>query len=206
MTDCFALLGEPRCPAPDLDLLKAKFLALSAEVHPDRLHNAPEPERLAATARYAALNAAHNTLRDTRDRLAHLLELELGAKPSGIDAVPAEWMAGFMEVGQLCRSIDAFLAESAKVTSPLLKARRFQQGMEWTDRVNEKVRQLSGRMEDLASGLSSWNDAWANAPAPGDPNRPAVLPLSGLSATFRSVSFLGRWIGQLRERAVRLAV
>ena len=206
MTDCFALLGEARCPAPDLDSLKAKFLARSAEVHPDRLHNAPESERLAATGRYAALNVAYNTLRETRDRLAHLLELELGTKPSGIDAVPAEWMEGFMEVGRLCRSIDAFLAESAKVTSPLLKVQRFQQGMEWTDRVNEMVRQLNARLEELTRGLGDWNDVWAKAPEAGDPSRPAALPLSELAATFRDVSFLSRWIGQLRERAVRLAV
>lgn len=205
MTDCFALLGEPRRPAPDLDSLKTKFLALSAEVHPDRLHNAPEPERVAATSRYAALNVAYGTLRDAKDRLAHLLELELGSKPSGIDAVPAEWMEGFMEVGQLCRSIDAFLAESATVTSPLLKVQRFQQGMEWTDRVNEKVRQLNARLEELTRGLSGWNDAWTKAPAVGDPNRPAALPLNELAAAFRGVSFLSRWIRQLRERAVRLA-
>lgn len=206
MIDCFALLDEPRRPAPDLDSLKTKFLALSAALHPDRLHNAPDSERVAATERYAALNAAYNTLRETKDRLGHLLELELGAKPRGIDAVPPEWMNGFMEVGQLCRSIDAFLAESAKVTSPLLKVQHFQKGMDWTDRVNETVQHLNGRMEELTRGLSDWNDRWAKAPAIGDPDRAATLPLDDLAATFRGISFLSRWIDQLRERAVRLAV
>ncbi len=206
MTDCFALLDEPRQPVPDLDSLKAKFLARSAELHPDKLHHANETERLAATERYSALNVAYNTLREPKERIGHLLELELGRKPSGIDAVPAEWMEGFMEVGQLCRSVDAFLADSAKVTSPLLKVQRFQQAMEWTDRVNEKVQQLNARLEELTRGLEVWNDAWAKAPAIGDPQRPAALPLNELAETFRGVSFLSRWMGQLRERAVRLAV
>ncbi len=206
MTDCFALLDEPRRPAPDLDSLKAKFLALSAEVHPDRLHNAPEPERLAATERYAALNVAYNTLREPKERIGHLLELELGTKPSGIDAVPAEWMEGFMDVGQLCRSVDAFLADSAKVTSPLLKVQRFQQGMEWTDRLNETIQRLTARLNEINSGLQALNPAWTAAPAVGDARRPSALPLEELAAAFRGVSFLTRWIGQLRERTVKLAM
>lgn len=206
MTDCFALLDEPRQPVPDLDSLKAKFLALSAEVHPDRLHNAPEAERLAATERYSALNVAYNTLRETKDRLGHLLELELGAKASGIDTVPAEWIEGFMEVGQLCRSIDAFLAESAKVTSPLLKVQRFQQGMEWTDRVNATIQRLTARLDEIQSGLQALNPAWLEAPTVGDARRPGALPLEELTAAFRGVSFLTRWMGQLRERTVKLAM
>lgn len=92
------------------------------------------------------------------------------------------------------------------MTSPLLKVQHFQKGMEWTDRVNETIQHLNGRMEELTRCLSAWNDTWAKAPAVADPNRPAALPLDNLAATFRSVSFLSRWIAQLRERAVRLAV
>ena len=50
MTDHFALLDEPRRPWIDADLLKEKFLALSSRVHPDRVHNAPAPERKDADA------------------------------------------------------------------------------------------------------------------------------------------------------------
>ncbi len=206
MTDCFALLDEPRQPVPDLDSLKVKFLARSAELHPDKLHNVGETERIAATERYSALNVAYNTLREPKERIGHLLELELGRKPSGIDAVPAEWMEGFMEVGQLCRSVDAFLAESAKVTSPLLKVQRFQQGMEWTDRLNETIQRLTARLNEINSGLQALNPAWADAPATGDARRPGTLPLDELAAAFRGVSFLTRWIGQLRERTVKLAM
>lgn len=206
MTDCFALLDEPRRPVPDLNSLKAKFLARSAELHPDKLSSASESQRRAATERYSALNVAYHTLREPKERIGHLLELELGRKPSGIDAVPLEWMEGFMEVGQLCRSVDAFLADSAKVTSPLLKVQQFQQGMDWTDRLNETSQRLTARLEEINCGLQALNPAWSAAPAVGDAQRPAALPLEELATAFRGVSFLTRWIGQLRERAVKLAM
>jgi len=79
MTDCFELLQEPRRPWLDADALKARFLKLSAAAHPDRFHGGTESERAQANDRSAELNAAYNTLRETRDRLFHLLELERGA-------------------------------------------------------------------------------------------------------------------------------
>src|SRR5688500_7123106 len=111
MTDYFALLKEPRHPWLDPDALKQKFLPLSAEVHPDRVHNAVGAERDTANRTYAELNAAYNVLREPRDRLIHLLELELGQKPRDIQKIPPGTMDLFVEVGQTCRDADAFLAE-----------------------------------------------------------------------------------------------
>src|SRR5438132_9046006 len=51
MIDYFALLHEPRRPWLDPDLLKQKFISLSAEVHPDRVHLAGEAEKHAAQQR-----------------------------------------------------------------------------------------------------------------------------------------------------------
>jgi len=206
MTDCFALLDEPRRPALDLEALKAKFLSRSAELHPDRIHNAPDAERLAATDRYSTLNSAYNTLRDPKERLGHLLELERGRKPPGIESVPAEWMDGFMEVGQLCRAVDAFLAEQSKVTSPLIKVQRFQQAMEWTDKVNAVASSLTAKLDAATGELRSLNEAWESAPTVGTGSRAETLPLDQLENVFRAVSFVSRWIAQLRERVVHLAI
>lgn len=205
MIDCFALLDEPRRPAIDLDALKTKFLARSAELHPDRSHNAGETERQAATDRYAALNSAYNMLREPKERLGHLLELERGQKPSGIESVPSEWMDGFMEVGHLCRAVDAFLAGQTKVTSPLIKVQRFQQAMEWTDKLNAVASSLNTKLEAATGELQSLIGAWESAPAVGDSARAASLPLDQLERVFRTVSFVSRWMAQLRERVVRLA-
>ena len=81
---------------------EASFFAVSgglAEVHPDRVHQSPPTEKLAANARYTALNAAYQCLREPRERLRHLLELELGRKPSDLTTVPDELMDLFFVVG-----------------------------------------------------------------------------------------------------------
>ena len=88
MTDNFALLNELRRPWLDPDLLRQKFLALASNLHPDRVHNAGETEKAAATKHYAQLNAAFNCLAEPKLRLLHLLELEQGAKPKDIKVNP----------------------------------------------------------------------------------------------------------------------
>src|SRR2546422_2781959 len=49
--------------------------------HPDRVHNATDDQKRAAQERYTELNAAYNCLREPVERLRHLIELELGARP-----------------------------------------------------------------------------------------------------------------------------
>src|SRR5260221_13341315 len=109
MKDYFALLTEPRRPWLDLEQLKAEFLALSAEAHPDRVHQASDAEKGSANQRFAELNAAYNCLREAKSRLQHLLELELGSRPKEVQEIAPETMDLFMEVGQLCREVDRFI-------------------------------------------------------------------------------------------------
>jgi DnaJ-domain-containing protein 1 len=197
MTDCFALLGEPRRPVLDLEALKARFHKLAAESHPDRFHNASDAERLAATERHAALNTAYATLREPKDRLGHLLELELAGKPRGIESVPADLMERFMEVAKLCRDVDAFLAGRGAVTSPLLKVQQFQQAMAWSDRLTTSASQIAAAADAVVQ---------TTAPAIGTSERESALPLRDLETAFRRLSFLTRWNAQLRERIARLAM
>src|ERR1051325_10997117 len=164
MTDAFALLNEPRRPWLDAEALKQKFLPLSSAVHPDRTHNAPEAEKQKTNERYAELNAAYNTLREPRDRLLHLLELERGAKPGDIQRIPPGTMDLFVEVGQLCRDVDAFLPERAKVTSPLLKVQQFERGMEWTDKLQALQQRINAKRDELPAELKQMNAAWESVP------------------------------------------
>ena len=80
-------------------------------------------EREAATGRYAALNAAHQCLREHGTRLLHLLELELGAAPASVQSIPPETMDLFAEIGRACRDTDRLLAAKAGAAAPLLQAR-----------------------------------------------------------------------------------
>lgn len=206
MPDNFALLDEPRRPWLDVESLKQKFLTRSAEVHPDRVHAASDAEKQAATRRYAELNAAHACLRETKDRLWHLLQLEMDAKPADIQRIPPGTMDLFVEVGQLCQAIDQFLAERNRVTSPMLRVQVFERGLEWTEKINaleSRIREMRRTVEDEMREL---NVAWEAAPPPGDPQRAKALPLDRLETLYRRTSFLSRWHQQLQERAVQLAV
>ena len=142
MTDYFAALNEPRRPWLDAEALKKKFLSLSADAHPDRVHTLPPAEREAATRHYAELHAAYNCLRDAKQRLRHLLELERGIKPAEIQDIPESLMGFFMEVGRLCREVDSFLAEKAKVTSPLLQVEWFERGQDWTGKTQSMQKSI----------------------------------------------------------------
>ena len=205
MSDSFSLFNEPRRPWLDAEALKAKFLPLSSEVHPDRFHSASEAEKQQATARYSELNAAYNTLREPRDRLLHLLELELGAKPSDIQRIPPGTMDLFVEVGQLCRDVDSFFAQRGNVTSPLLKVQMFERGMEWTDQLQALQQRINAKRDELTGELQQMNAVWESAPAIGSPERIAALPLERLEQVYRVFSYIARWSEQIQERNVQLA-
>jgi hypothetical protein len=205
MNDAFALLSEPRRPWLDAEALKQKFLTLSSHVHPDRVHSATETDKQMANTRYAELNAAYNALREPRDRLLHLLQLELGAKPSDIQRIPPGTMDLFVEVGQLCRDIDAFIAERANVTSPLLKVKLFERGMEWTDKLQELQLRINAKRDELAAELQQMNAVWESAPPIESPDRAAALPLERVEQIYRVFSYIARWSEQIQERIVQLA-
>ncbi|MFM1767898.1 MAG: hypothetical protein RJA22_427 [Verrucomicrobiota bacterium] len=205
MTDFFSLLGEPRRPWLDPEALKTRFLALSAEAHPDRVHHAGPAERDAATRRTAALNEAHTILRDPKSRLLHLLELELGRRPGGIDQAPPGLLDQFLEVGRLCQEADRFRAERDRLTSPILLAQAFARGLDLTERIGQLQDQLRTRLAALEAELSLLNAAWESAPAPGTPERANRLPLDRLGDLARAWSFTSRWLAQLQERVAHLA-
>ncbi len=208
MIDCFALLDEPRRPWLDAEALKEKFLARAAALHPDRFHGASPAEKEEASRRYTELNGAHARLRDTKDRLAHLLELELGRRPLDVQQVPAAAMELFFQVGQLCRETDQFQAARGQVTSPLLKAQSFERGLELADRISGLQRVLAEASQSIETRLQTLNAAWsaAAAPAVGSPERKGQLPLDEVEALYRESSFLARWRGQLQERFVQLSL
>jgi DnaJ-domain-containing protein 1 len=206
MTDAFALLNEPRRPWLETEALKARFLQLSAEVHPDRFHRAPEAEKAEAGRRYTAINTAYQCLADPKERLLHLLELERGVPPPNIQRMPPGTMELFAEVGQRCRDVDAFLANRPQSPSPLLKVQLFQKAMEWTDALTALQQTVQAKRDELTKELLTMNTAWDSAPPVGSPERTAALPLDRLEQVYRVLSYLARWTGQIQERLVQLAL
>ncbi len=205
MTDDFALFDEVPRPWLDPEVLKARFFAISAVVHPDRVHGGPSAEKEAANRRYAELNAAYQRLRDPKERLRHLLELERGEKPNEIERIPSGAMDLLFELGGVCRAVDAFLRESARVSSPLLKVQALGKSAEWMGKLNGWLQTITARREMLMGELRTLNALWESAPPRGNPERPNLLPLDRLEQIYRELSYLTRWAAQIQDRLVQLS-
>jgi len=197
MTDHFALFKIPRRPWLEPEPLKEKFLDLSATAHPDRVHHLSAAEREAAQQRYTALNAAFNCLREPRLCLRHLLELELGTKPSDLTQVPEDLMALFFEIGKTCRAVDAFMIEKAQASSPLIKVQLFARGMDWTETLGKLQQRLAARRQELVDALKTLDAAWSSPPPPGQ--------LARLENLYRLFSYHDRWLAQIAERTTQLS-
>jgi curved DNA-binding protein CbpA len=206
MLDFFEVLHEPHRPWVDEEQLKKKFLDLSSKTHPDRVHSGSGAEKESAHQKYLLLNAAYACLRQPKDRLRHLIELERGTRPQDLQEIPPDSMDLFIQAGRLCKETDAFLDEKQHISSPLLKVRFFQRGMEWHDRLARLQKDLEIRRHILEEELRHMNRFWEAAPKPGDPGRVPSLPLRRLEEIYRELSFLLRWLTQIHERIVQLAM
>jgi curved DNA-binding protein CbpA len=199
VTDYFALLNEPRRPWLDPDSLKQKFLLLSAEVHPDRVHQASQEERQTAQERYTTLNSAYTCLREPKERLRHLLELETGSKAADVQNVPAGLMEQFMDVSAACREADSLVAEKKGLTSPLLKAQLFGRGQDNVEKLMSLQQRFHGSVEALLGELKGIDLRWSDSSA----ERAQLLPR--LREIAELLSYFSRWNAQLQERIVQLS-
>jgi curved DNA-binding protein CbpA len=190
----FSLFHLEPAPALDTDALKERFTRATAETHPDKFAQAPEAERLAAEARFAALNRAYQILAEPRPRLLALYELTKGEKPRDVQRIPPGTMDLFIEVGQACRDLDAFLERKRAATGALEKAGLM--GEELT--LQDALTTLGGKLEklgtDLATDLATLDVRW----------RAGDRDLAALETLYRKYSYLARWREQLQERELAL--
>ena len=187
--DAFALLEEPRRPWLDAAALKEKFLSRSAETHPDKFTDPVEKE--AAQTLFADLNRGHETLRDPKQRLQHLLTLERGEKPADVHDILPETADLFIKVGQLLQPVDAIIARREAEPSPLLRAQSMPEALDWLEKVNALLDTLNTQLAALESELQSFKDNW---------------DCDTLERLYHRFSYLQKWRGQLNDRAVKLAL
>ena len=199
MTDHFALLQEARRPWVDPEELKQKFLTLSSTVHPDRVHQAPVAERQAADRRYAELNAAYNFLREPKDCLRHLLELEIGARAAEVQSVPTGLTDTAFAIGQLCRTADALVRDHERATSPLLQVSLFERAQAEIERLTAARDGIRERRRGLLAELQALTSAWEM------PETAANRPWVRLEEIQRLLGYFDRWLQQLDERIFRLS-
>jgi curved DNA-binding protein CbpA len=203
--DYFAMLGQPRQPWLDPASLKAAFLEQSARLHPDRVQAGSAEEKSVATENFSKLNVAYNCLREPKERLLYLLELESGAAPANVQSIPQDSMDLFMETGQVCRQVDSFLAAKARTSSPLLQAQGFEQALEWTTRLQQLQERIRLRRGQLLAELEEMNAVWIAAPPVPSPARAKMLPLRRLEEMARTLSYIARCDGQIQERLAQLS-
>ena len=196
MPDYFSLFNESRRPWLDPDSLKQTFFNLSAEIHPDRVHAADAAEKHTANECSAELNAGYQCLREPRARLRHLLELELGAKPSDLTQVPEALMDLFFAIGKEFRAVDALLVEKSQATSPLLQVRLFERGQAAVEKLAELQQTVIVPRNALLAELKPLNAAWETA---------ATRPLPRLQEIWRLLCFYARWLAQIQARVVKLS-
>ena len=196
------MLGQQRLPLLDLEALKGEFIRISAEAHPDK---AGAKRKAEAEGRFAELNAAYKTLGQTRSRLMHLLELE-GVPPAPhVQSVPGEVMEFFGPMGEITRGVDEFLERKRRASSPILQAQLFEEGLGWTERIQEVLGRVRERIKGLEEELGGMNAVWEKAGWAGEGERREKLPLRRVEEIAGALGFLERWRGQLEERLTPLA-
>jgi DnaJ-domain-containing protein 1 len=201
--DCFALLDLPRRAWIEPDRIKERFLQKSAEVHPDKATTAAD--KAWAEAEFARVNEAYKTLRTTRSRILHLLELSGAFQPGAgagqhVQPVPGAALNLFPAVAEITRESDQLLREKSSATSPMLKAAFFSRALDCADRVQKvqavlqtTAREIENKVRELDSPVETNNE----------PFPPGIA--AALTECAAALGFLERWQAQLQERAMALS-
>jgi hypothetical protein len=139
------------------------------------------------------LNAAYRCLCEPKERLRHLLELQVGHKPATVQQVPGDLVELFFEVGQGTHGADEFLKRKASITSPLLLVELFDEGQTISERLAGLRDTLTARQNQLTNELQTLNHHWQQR-------------LDRLEQIQQTLSYLHRWRTQLQERIVQLTL
>jgi hypothetical protein len=138
-------------------------------------------------------------LREPRERLQHLLELELGQRPADVQQIPPQLANLFMEISRLSQEADKLAKDQAAFTSPLIRVQYFPRAQEMIAKLTVLQQQLSTHTNQLLAELKQIDSAWvAND---GAARRTLLVRLEELYPLF---GYFGRWSAQIQERINRL--
>lgn len=177
MTDCFALLQQPRQPWLEPDELRERYHQLTLAAHPDR-------DR--ASLDFAAVTQAYRVLTDPKLRLQHLLKLQ-GHDAPAESAVPADLLDLFSRIGNFFQATDGLLQKSQTTQNALARSLLQPEILAARREAEDILGQVRALHEDAIAQTRTLNESWTQA-------LPAVASLG------RRFAYLGRWIEQLQER------
>lgn len=179
---------EPR-PWVDLDQLKNKFLQLSAEAHPDK---AQAGGKISSEHHFQELNESYNTLRNTRARLLHLMELSGLPKQEHVQNVPTAAIELFPVIAAATKQADALIREKAAAASPMLKVQWMERGLTEIESLQELQGRIHEKIREIENSLKTLDSDWSPPPS--------ELTLKRLQEAAAALGFLERWNAQLQER------
>jgi curved DNA-binding protein CbpA len=187
MTDCFSLFNEPRRPWLDPDELKEKLHKLSAQHHPD----------VAGWGGidFAELNAAYRTLHDPKNRLRHFIDLEF---PGSLDRqldVPRDIGRLFETVGRERHSVAGFLEKKVQMKKPVEAALLEPEKLGLLVVLGKLLELLIQKREGFFMQLRFLDTIWEDDRAKSEP---------ALIEIYQSISYIGKWIVQVREDILKV--
>lgn len=189
MRDCFELIGLPRRPWLEGKDLKERLHRLTGEHHPDVAGGSGD--------RLQEINGAYSILREPRNRITHLLELEgLEIEPKG-NSVPPAIAKAFMDTGTVLQGLERFLAKEEKAVSPIARAALAGEKFEAIDLVESQIAELAGAESALLDELKTIDAKWEDGKVEAAPR---------LAEIADSLAFFGKWMAQLREGLFKLSL
>jgi DnaJ-domain-containing protein 1 len=188
MTDFFALLDEPRRPWLDPDALKDKLHKLSAEHHPDVARD--------ASVDFTALNAAYSTLHDPKTRLRHLLELEFPGVLAVNLQIPADITRLFETMARERHSVAMFQEKIARARTPVEAALMASEKMELINVLEKLEALLTQKRDGIFMQLKFIDAVW-------DEDRASSV--STLLEIYQSISYVGKWLDQVRGDILKMS-
>ena len=137
--NAFATLGLPARFDIDMRELRAAWIRLSRERHPDRIGDSDSAD----TGRMARLNEAYETLRTPTRRAEHLLALAGGPSASDDRSVPQDVLIETLELREpLDDASDAARDKISRQVGTRMS--------EWLDRITQLAPSLENNAEDRA--------------------------------------------------------
>jgi hypothetical protein len=183
MIDYFALLGIERRPAITEETVKGAYFRKSETLHSD-------PAR---SGELIAVNAAFRTIANPATRIQHLLVLEFGDAGGGQIAPDlGELFGTIVEVLQMA---DQELGSLSARSSPILRALAYQRLDGLREKLVQVEKELSQRESGLLAEVARLDQDWFES---------TVQSRHPLAQIALSLTFVQKWLSQVRERKIRL--
>lgn len=184
----FAVLGLPERAALSAEEVKARFLELSAQHHPDRQTSPAAPDR----NRFTEVNLAYQQLHSTGGRIKALLEHRFPESFELKGRLPEGLIGLFSKVGATLQEADAFLAKKAKANTNLAEALLAPAMIKTQGILAEAAGQVKERLDAVEARLPE-----IDALLERD-DSPEALALA--SVLCREALYLEKWRSQIQER------